>query len=368
MIEDIDSLPYPDREGWFSIFGENVKKQKLQMQTVLLERGCNNKCIYCSHAALSKKQEGKYVRYRNTDKVIEEMEYLLVHYPNTRIIAFAVDNALSNPKYFIELCQKLIKFNEKRKKKIKFHFTLNISREALKYKEEIFSLIKKANIVSMAIGLQSVDLNIRKKLHRPYHTNEEFENFVHIITSAGIKLRIDLLWHPYLFNKQIYKETVKYLLKLKSANIAIYWLCTFKGTELYLYKDKIVSYEKAKLIDKLRFKIFKYRWLYEYKKNCFIKYIKIEIENIKMKKQQKYISKAKLCIDNKKYKKAIKYFNKISIDKTNYWIYGDRGIAKMNIGDYKGAIKDFDIILELEPKDIYEEKKKECLKKLGFNK
>ena len=37
----------------------------------------------------------------------------------------------------------------------------------------------------------------------------------------------------------------------------------------------------------------------------------------------------------------------------------------MNIGDYKGAIKDFDKILELEPKEIYKEKRKECLEKIN---
>ena len=226
-------------------------------------------------------------------------------------------------------------------------------------------MIKKTNIFSITIGLQSVSLDIRKKLHRPYYTNEEFEEFINMATSAGIKIRVDLLWHPLLYNKQIYKETFRYLIKLKLVNIAIYWLCVFKGTELYKDKDKIVSYENAKLIDKLRFKMLKYRWLYEHKKVYFKKYIKAKIENIKIKKQQRYISKAKLCIDNKKYKKAIKYFNKISINGTNYWIYGDRGIAKMNIRDYKGAIKDFDKILDLEPKEIFKEKREECIEKMN---
>ena len=371
VIEDIDSLPYPDRDGWTNSISENFKQKQIN-QYILLERGCNNKCTYCVHHALSKKQEGKYLRHRNIDKVIEEIEYICIRYPYTKVIRFVADNALSNPKYFIELCQKLIKFNEKRGKKIRFHFSLNISREALKYKEEIVSLMKKANVVAFNIGLQSVSLDIRKKLCRPYYTNEELEEFIYITKSAGIISTIDILWHPYLYTKQIYKETFRYLKKIQPFNVAIYWLIPTKGTELYKDKDKIVSYENAKLIDKLRFKMLKYRWLYEYKKVYFKQYIKTKIENIKTKirgkKQQRYISKAKLCIDNKKYKKAIKYFNKISIDKTNYWIYGDRGIAKMSIGDYKGAIKDFDKILDLEPKDIYKEKREECLDLLNKTK
>ena len=67
------------------------------------------------------------------------------------------------------------------------------------------------------------------------------------------------------------------------------------------------------------------------------------------------------------YKQAIKCFNKVKIKEDNCWIYGDRGIAKMNIGDYKGAIKDFDIILELEPQEAYIKSRQECLQKLKLN-
>ena len=56
-----------------------------------------------------------------------------------------------------------------------------------------------------------------------------------------------------------------------------------------------------------------------------------------------------------------KYFNKVIISSDNYWIYGDRAIAKMCIGDYKGAIEDFDKALKLENKEVYKEKRQECL-------
>ena len=33
--------------------------------------------------------------------------------------------------------------------------------------------------------------------------------------------------------------------------------------------------------------------------------------------------------------------------------------------DYEGALKDFDKVLKLEPKEIYKEKREECLEKLN---
>ena len=79
----------------------------------------------------------------------------------------------------------------------------------------------------------------------------------------------------------------------------------------------------------------------------------------------KYELLAKQELDKGNYKQAIKYFNKVAIKDDNAWIYGDRAIAKMNAGDYNGAIKDFDEVLKLDPKEIYKQKKQECLNLLN---
>ena len=95
------------------------------------------------------------------------------------------------------------------------------------------------------------------------------------------------------------------------------------------------------------------------------KNILIKLNNEIEQKRQSIQERAKQEMDKGNFKQAIKYFNKVKIKEDNYWVYGDRAIAKMNIRDYKGAIKDFDKILELEPKEIYKEKRKECLEEIN---
>ena len=95
-------------------------------------------------------------------------------------------------------------------------------------------------------------------------------------------------------------------------------------------------------------------------KNIFYK-----LKNILEKKRQSFQKIAKEEMDKGNFKRAIKYFNKVKIKEDNCWIYGDRGIAKMNIGDYKGAIKDFNKILELEPKEIFKKKIDECIEEMN---
>ena len=58
--------------------------------------------------------------------------------------------------------------------------------------------------------------------------------------------------------------------------------------------------------------------------------------------------------------------DKVKITEHNYWILGDRAIAKMSIGDYDGAIKDFDKVLQLYPQEIYKKKKEEAEKLKGM--
>ena len=95
-------------------------------------------------------------------------------------------------------------------------------------------------------------------------------------------------------------------------------------------------------------------------KNIFYK-LKNKLET----DRQNFQKIAKEEMDKGNFKRAIKYFNKVKIKEDNCWIYGDRGIAKMNIRDYNGAIKDFNKILELEPKEIFKEKREECLEKMN---
>ena len=126
-----------------------------------------------------------------------------------------------------------------------------------------------------------------------------------------------------------------------------------------LFLRVYIKYKPFKQCLRIFFKLIYKLIIDRMRKNIFIK-----LNDKQEKKKQNFQKIAKQEMDKGNFKQAIKYFNKVKIKEDNYWIYGDRGIAKMNIGDYKGAIKDFDKVLELEPKEIYKEKREECLEKI----
>ena len=180
--------------------------------------------------------------------------------------------------------------------------------------------------------------------------------------------------------KKTYKETVECLRQCQPTYITYSFLTPIEYTEL---RDLVgdFKYEDVNFIHKYRYHTLLLRVYIKYKpfKQCLRIFFKliykliidrmrknifIKLNDKQEKKKQNFQKRAKQEMDKGNFKRAIKYFNKVKIKEDNCWIYGDRGIAKMNIGDYKGAIKDFDKVLELEPKEIYKEKREECLEKI----
>ena len=65
FLQDIDGLPFPDREMWQAWVSTTVSRQ-----AILLGRGCPYKCTYCCNHALSKLTTGSYVRFRSPDNIL----------------------------------------------------------------------------------------------------------------------------------------------------------------------------------------------------------------------------------------------------------------------------------------------------------
>lgn len=60
--------------------------------------------------------------------------------------------------------------------------------------------------------------------------------------------------------------------------------------------------------------------------------------------------RGRIALQDGKYSNAIEHFNILShIDSTSYWTYFYRGIAKYNLGDYRGAKNDFDHSVRINP-------------------
>lgn len=371
FIEDITSLPHPDRKMWnrWINFGKEHK--------LLQGRGCKYQCIYCANKTFAKISEGKYLRHREISDIISEIADIQRDYPDVESIYLEEDNSLSDINFMTQLCNAFIEYNKKLEVPLSFSMKLNCTGAILREYRYLIDLLKKANVTMVLFGLESGSLKIRQKLHRPYYTNDEMIEFCRLLRENNINILIFVMYCYPFETKETYLETVDCLAKCRPNSVTISWLLPLDGTEfskIYddLPKGKFLLKEKFYL-ETLQLRTF-YRMygikliLHIFPFDYIIQKIKVFNEKQKQKKMQennKNIALAKQSLDRGNYKQAISYFNKIKIRKDNYWIYGDRAIAKMNIKDYKGAIKDFNKVLKLEPKEIYKQKRQEAIQLKG---
>lgn len=367
-IENLDELPYPDRLGW--------KKWVYftKIQQVLVARGCIYNCVFCANGALRNSSYNKLFRERNLQEIIKEIDYLVKEFKDVEEIKLISENMLANTEQFRKLCLALKEYNNKLDKKLSFNIKLNFTSNLLNKDKDIIYLMKDAGFKWLRFSLESGSFEIRKKLKKPPFTNEQIIEFFRVLNQLDF-ITLCYVMYCYPFEtKETYLQTIDCLKKCKPTYIGKQILHSIKHTELEKILNK-QKYKKINFVDKFRFYTLSWRAYLSYKPITDIVYMQIskfkivrEIQKMflrlkynKNSKFERYQKQAKEEFDKKNYKEAIKLFNKIKIREDNYWIYGDRAIAKMCIGDYIGAIKDFDKMLQLDYREIFKQKRKECL-------
>jgi anaerobic magnesium-protoporphyrin IX monomethyl ester cyclase len=151
LIEDIDSLPAPDRSllDKYSVYKN--KKQK----AFITGRGCPYKCTYCFNHVYNKMYEGKgtIVRKKSVNSIIKEISEVRNKY-NIKRIFFYDDIFSINKKWLLDFCKQYKSIN------IPFTVGLRINNTD----EEIVSNLKNAGCERALFGIECGNEPIRNQL------------------------------------------------------------------------------------------------------------------------------------------------------------------------------------------------------------
>ncbi|MFW9772943.1 MAG: B12-binding domain-containing radical SAM protein [Candidatus Thorarchaeota archaeon] len=133
---------------------------------IITARGCNQNCIYCNCAAMSKRN----IYTHSVERVIEELSFLSECKKFLKAVPIYDDAFTILPERAREICETIIK------DKIKIPLICTTRCDTIS--EELLDLLKKAGFISVGFSLESVIpriLNIIGKVRPPADNSENFQ-------------------------------------------------------------------------------------------------------------------------------------------------------------------------------------------------
>jgi len=184
FTQDLDALPFPDRAMWAPWIHESPAR----FQVVLPSRGCPFSCTYCCNHALKRIAGGKYVRFRSPANILDEIRAIMSEYPKTTDIYLQSETIAVKKVWMDELCDLLAIYNEALPVKIDFTTNFRVAPKAVD--ASVFAALKKANIRTIEIGLESGSERVRREVLKRNYSNEDFYRAVSLARENGMRVNV----------------------------------------------------------------------------------------------------------------------------------------------------------------------------------
>lgn len=226
FLEDLDSLPFPDREMWNPWVANPSSRP-----SVLVGRGCPFQCTYCCNHALRKAAPGKYVRVRSPRNIVDELVAMKERNPSFAEVYLEVETLGAKQEWALELCDELRKLNERLEVPLAFGANLRVTPNA-DY-EGLFSAFQKSNFRFINIGLESGSERIRREVLKRIYSNEDIKRTVRTARKYGLQVgTYNLIGLPGE-TPQDFRETVHLNRECQPDWFLLAVFFPYPGTELY---------------------------------------------------------------------------------------------------------------------------------------
>jgi len=212
---EADSLPTPARH-LLPLGRYRALRMPISMTT---SRGCPFKCIFC----VGRKMVGPRVRYRNPEKVVDELEYLSTL--NFHQINIADDLFTANKKHCLAVCEEIIK----RKLQVKWASFARVDTVSL----EVLARMKDAGCCAVSFGVESANADILKRIKKGI-TIEQVITAISMCKEVGITPQASFILGLPGETPETLKETTAFGKRLKEMGAlhGFHLLAPFPGTEI----------------------------------------------------------------------------------------------------------------------------------------
>lgn len=236
-IEDIDSIPWPDYEGFEfekflltspSISGINKKNTAF----MIASRSCPYSCTFCFHTV------GKKYRQRSLDNFFEEVDHMISKY-NLEYICLADELFSVDPKRVEEFCNRIKPYH------IKWWAQFRV--DQISKNPQLLPILKDAGCDVMSFGIESADNRILKSMKKKI-TIEETEKALKLVYDNGMHLEGAFIFGDIEETWETANNTLKWWKDHSEYKITLNLITIYPGTPLYNH-----AYNNGLIKDKVKF-------------------------------------------------------------------------------------------------------------------
>jgi anaerobic magnesium-protoporphyrin IX monomethyl ester cyclase len=219
FIEDLDSLPFPMRDGFYPAKG------KVDVGAIVTSRGCPFECTYCASPRIWERK----VRYRSVDNVLAELEYM-VNARGVELVRFQDDTFTLNKARTMEVLDKMMT------KGLNVKWLCDTRIDVLD--EEMLKMMKRSGCVRLKTGVESGSDKILKKIKKGISV-DQVKRTVKLVKSLDIPLTAYfMIGFPGETDEDI-KKTISLADEINADYNSLSIVAPYFGTQVY--KDLIDS-------------------------------------------------------------------------------------------------------------------------------
>ena len=239
-----DMLPYKKEPFdlyrapmWHAEYKKEFRSPYAAIQTSL---GCQFGCNFCMINIINRNDNeevgvaGNYsmMRYWSTEFIIKEFKKLIEY--GVKTIRIVDEMFLLNPKYYIPLCEKLAELNKDDNLKMWAYSRVDTIK-----RKNILSLVRKAGIKWLCLGIESSSKKIRLEVSKGKFEDVDVQDVVNQVHEADINIMANYIYGLPGDDAESIKKTFNLSLELNTLGWNTYAAMALPGSQLY--KDAITK-------------------------------------------------------------------------------------------------------------------------------
>ncbi len=211
-ILDLDSLPFPDYDGfnyleWASKSGAGL---------IVGSRSCTHNCTFCFHTT------GKKYRQRSLDNIFKEIAYQKERY-NIKTISMSDELFASDKHRIHEFCERIQEYN----------MSWSIALRVCDIDADLLQKMKASGCVGVSYGLESADNSVLKSM-RKMITVEQIKNALELSYDANINVTGGFIFGDINEDQNTVNNTLNFWRQNnKRHNLNVTMIISFPGSFLY---------------------------------------------------------------------------------------------------------------------------------------